>query len=296
MVVSKVATPLALAGFAFAVLFLIFRQLLTLKVFSRIAGTHTTEVLKSIINKLFVLALVAMILGFVGFLIPQLLANSTPKKTAEDIIFEAIDVDSLSGDFEHSRKNPRNLAAVQQKAIAQARTIAGLNKATKKQILISLEPQAFCLNIALDACFLQFANRVKTLDDIETISDETFRNLLTKDEREAMSNYGRGISDICDEFDSFTRQLRSSVTNDEQTRDAIDWLDITNRDSEIIERIGFERCMASAARLLLGEDSIAGFRDTFYEQRKLAPNFWQKNLPENQDLIAWAMAVVNEAK
>src|SRR5437870_12460548 len=65
---SDVATPLALAGLFAAVLFFTFRQLLSAKWFPKLATDAAGEIIKRIVNYLFVLSLVAMVLGFAGFL------------------------------------------------------------------------------------------------------------------------------------------------------------------------------------------------------------------------------------
>jgi hypothetical protein len=68
-IASNVSTPLALAGLSFAILFFLVRNIIGLKIFSTLAQESTFGLLKHIFNGLFVLSLVAMILGFVGFLI-----------------------------------------------------------------------------------------------------------------------------------------------------------------------------------------------------------------------------------
>jgi hypothetical protein len=68
-IAAKVSTPLALAGLVAAILFLIFRQILTLNIFPRLNQALGGKVIISIVNRLFILALVAMVLGFAGFVL-----------------------------------------------------------------------------------------------------------------------------------------------------------------------------------------------------------------------------------
>lgn len=72
-IASQVSTPLALAGFFAAALFLVFRQIVAKNIFPRLTAAVGATLLKQIIDRLFVLALVAMLLGFAGYLLPQLL-------------------------------------------------------------------------------------------------------------------------------------------------------------------------------------------------------------------------------
>ncbi|HEY2954158.1 MAG TPA: hypothetical protein VGK89_02775 [Candidatus Eisenbacteria bacterium] len=67
-VASRISTPLALAGLIAAVLFLLIRQLLRLNIFRTLTVPATLELLRLIVKSLFQLAVVAMILGFVGFI------------------------------------------------------------------------------------------------------------------------------------------------------------------------------------------------------------------------------------
>ena len=60
-------SPLALAGFALAVLFFIFRQLLAKNIFPTLSKAIGGALLRQIVDRLFVLALVSMLLGFAGY-------------------------------------------------------------------------------------------------------------------------------------------------------------------------------------------------------------------------------------
>lgn len=70
-IASKVSTPLALGGFVFAVLFFIFRQILKKDIFTTLAKSASAEIIKTVIDRLFILALVAMVLGFAGYIFPN---------------------------------------------------------------------------------------------------------------------------------------------------------------------------------------------------------------------------------
>ena len=92
-IASQVSTPLALAGFFAAVLFFVFRQIVAKNIFPRLTAAIGADLLRLIIDRLFVLALVAMLLGFAGYIVPKLFApgpqplsrNETPTVNVESV-------------------------------------------------------------------------------------------------------------------------------------------------------------------------------------------------------------------
>lgn len=68
-IASKVSTPLALGGVVIAVLFYIYQQIIKKGIFPRLTVFLAGTIIQSIINKLFTLALVAIVLGFVGYVV-----------------------------------------------------------------------------------------------------------------------------------------------------------------------------------------------------------------------------------
>ena len=65
-VASKVGTPLALSGIIIIVLYALYKQVLALKLFAPIGAGPTSRLLQNVLNKLFWLALIALILGPAG--------------------------------------------------------------------------------------------------------------------------------------------------------------------------------------------------------------------------------------
>lgn len=76
---ANVATPLALAGLFGMAFFLILRQLLGKNIFSKFTSENSKEVVIKIIDRLFVLSLVALVLGAFAFILPYVLANDTQR-------------------------------------------------------------------------------------------------------------------------------------------------------------------------------------------------------------------------
>lgn len=81
-IASNVSTPIALSGLIAAFLFFIFRKILGMNIFSKISQNNSFKILQLIINKIFIVSIVAMILGFFGYILPFLLAINSVQDTA----------------------------------------------------------------------------------------------------------------------------------------------------------------------------------------------------------------------
>jgi len=82
-VATRVSTPLMLAGFISAAFFLIARQVIKANLFPKLTRQMSADILQLIIRRLFQLAITAMILGFVGFLVTSLLIREDASRTSE---------------------------------------------------------------------------------------------------------------------------------------------------------------------------------------------------------------------
>ena len=76
-IAANISTPLMLAGFIAAAFFLIIRQILKMKLFPKLTRLLSAKMIELIIERLFILTLVAMILGFAGFVL-TVIARSPP--------------------------------------------------------------------------------------------------------------------------------------------------------------------------------------------------------------------------
>jgi hypothetical protein len=76
-VAASVSTPLALGGLFAAVLFFILKQILAKNIYPKLSRDHGAAFLKHVVDRLFTLALVAMVLGFAGFVIGRLPQSKT---------------------------------------------------------------------------------------------------------------------------------------------------------------------------------------------------------------------------
>lgn len=77
-IASNISTPLALGGLSAAILFLVFRQILNMGIFPNLTRALGGQIIINIINKLFILALIAMILGFAGYVIAKAFPAKAP--------------------------------------------------------------------------------------------------------------------------------------------------------------------------------------------------------------------------
>lgn len=70
-IASAVKTPLALAGIVVVALYLIFKAILKLNIFPKLARKDTFQLINRIMTYLFILALIAIVLGFVSYMVIQ---------------------------------------------------------------------------------------------------------------------------------------------------------------------------------------------------------------------------------
>ncbi|MGR0479986.1 MAG: hypothetical protein ACTFAL_00905 [Candidatus Electronema sp. V4] len=78
---TTISTPLALGGLFAVIFFFIIKQMLAKDIFSPLTKSSSFNILKTIVDRLFVLALIAMLLGFAGYIIPMLLPASSSQKS-----------------------------------------------------------------------------------------------------------------------------------------------------------------------------------------------------------------------
>jgi predicted PurR-regulated permease PerM len=74
-IAAQISTPLALAGFLAAAFFQIVRLILSKNLKAQVRPTESALIVRQIIDRLFVLSLVAMLLGFAGWTIAAILRS-----------------------------------------------------------------------------------------------------------------------------------------------------------------------------------------------------------------------------
>lgn len=72
-IASGIGSPLALAGLVVAFLFLILRQVLSLEIFVSVSKASTERLVLKTINSILIVAILCVVLGFIGFISPVVL-------------------------------------------------------------------------------------------------------------------------------------------------------------------------------------------------------------------------------
>jgi hypothetical protein len=78
LVLERIKTPLTLAGLALLVFYGVVTQLLKMNIFGQLQASSSAVLLTHVLDYTFVLALVALILGVVSFLVTQFIKPKNP--------------------------------------------------------------------------------------------------------------------------------------------------------------------------------------------------------------------------
>ena len=105
-ITKRVRTPLALSGVIVAVLYAIYRQVLSLNVFESIGSNPTFLLLQNVLNKLFWLALVSIVLGVASYLVTALASHKNRPLSSGVTLINA-SLDPHDSPYEESRKGGR---------------------------------------------------------------------------------------------------------------------------------------------------------------------------------------------
>ena len=77
-IATNVSTPIGLGGLYAAIFFLIARELVKSNIFPRFSKQLASDLVKTIIDRLFILSLVAVVLGFTGYVVAWVVPHSSP--------------------------------------------------------------------------------------------------------------------------------------------------------------------------------------------------------------------------
>ena len=101
-IATNISTPLMLAGFVAAAFFLLVRQILKKDLFPTLTRQLSADIIRLIIERLFTLSLIAMMLGFSGFVLKDLFVQpSQPSSPMQKSIIGHWQFDHLIGDDPH---------------------------------------------------------------------------------------------------------------------------------------------------------------------------------------------------
>lgn len=94
---SDVSTPLALAGLFASIIFFILKQIIAKNIFPELSRVASALIIRQIVDRLFYLALLAMVLGFISYLSTPLLDKISPTVSIEEKINKNIATLSSGG-------------------------------------------------------------------------------------------------------------------------------------------------------------------------------------------------------
>ena len=91
-ILVRIRTPLTLAGLVVLILYALYRQVLNLQIFSQVNSDQTFALIDTIVRSVFWLALVALVLGILSYVISILLRHKYPGMNSDvEIIDQRVD-------------------------------------------------------------------------------------------------------------------------------------------------------------------------------------------------------------
>lgn len=104
-VASRVRTPLGLAGLTVVVLYALYRQVLGLQVFENVGSQSTAQLLNAVIDRVFLVAILATLIAGLAYLIP--IVRTRPEAQVRSSHIELIDasLDASENAYEESIEN-----------------------------------------------------------------------------------------------------------------------------------------------------------------------------------------------
>ncbi len=103
-IAAKARTPLTLAGLAFVILYKLYDRVLSLNVFSTLDKTGTRAVIEGLLDKVFVLAIVALCLGVSSYLLTFFFKSQSDTLASKVRLVDA-SLDSASEDYTEDVSN-----------------------------------------------------------------------------------------------------------------------------------------------------------------------------------------------
>jgi len=85
----KIRTPLALAGFVIIIFYAIYKEVLSLTIFANVGGNSTFLIIENIIDKVFWLAVLALVLGVTSYLFTYLLSYKSKSLSSNVSLIDA---------------------------------------------------------------------------------------------------------------------------------------------------------------------------------------------------------------
>jgi hypothetical protein len=137
-IASRVSTPLGLAGVIAAFLYVILRAIIALNIFPKLTTALAGTVVLTIINRLFVLALVATVLGFFGFVIQTVAAPAKQSHAGIELLSGKTLYDAAQMIVENDSQTVKFTECTDDVLATKVRG-GPLNAATSKELLEQLQ-------------------------------------------------------------------------------------------------------------------------------------------------------------
>lgn len=242
-----------------------------------------------VILSIVVIAFATVVVYGLIFLGQKLFAE-TPDERESLITATINEVNDVSGDFEHARNNTQHLPKVELRAIDLVRRIDNLPKINRTWSAMCIEPKAYCYNIAVDARFCSILERLNATNrNLEGLSDEEVRALISPEDKAKLSEYAEITLNYCKQFETETANAYSSAQADDVAIRI--WLE-SNKTTQILESIGYEKLVALAAKVFLGESEVEVFVKELANQQARYPSFWKENPVDTSLLLSTVDAMV----
>lgn len=157
---KSISSPLQLGGLFAVILFAIFKLVIQQGGLRRVTSEHSAVIIRMIIDKLFWLAMVALVLGFTASVLPRLVpsppasidpfASGAEPPGNQQVIESKRKVVELRGDFEALDTNPQTRNEIIATGVRLADLLAGASDATldAKRTIIKYEYAGWAYLIA----------------------------------------------------------------------------------------------------------------------------------------------------
>lgn len=149
--IDEIKTPLMLGALFAVILFYIFRQIIDKNIFPSLTKAGSFVVIRSIIDRLFWLSLLALSLGFIAYIYPIIYPPSPPKTSLSEVeqTLQKLENDAalLWGSFEAINSHPdadgEHKRKVQNEAVNLGLRLESLGGADNKGLLLDAKVQKY---------------------------------------------------------------------------------------------------------------------------------------------------------
>ncbi len=103
-VAAKIKTPLTLSGMIVSILYLLYKQILSLDIFENVGAISTFAIIQNILDRLFWLAILAMILGVASYL-TTFIVNRRASNSSSNVSLIDASLDPKDSPYDQTSEN-----------------------------------------------------------------------------------------------------------------------------------------------------------------------------------------------